>query len=117
MTSLSDCISIEHLGVLLETLSLKNDSDLIPRRIFPSGLEAGKANLIICQETDLFTTLLSLYMHSPKEPLPSLSEVQLCSNTTSKEEIELFLRRAIMINSRAGIICFVADMQLYLLFF
>ena len=103
--------------MLLENLSLKNDPNFIPRRKFPSGLEPGKANLIICQESDLFTTLLSLYMHSSKESLPSLSEVQLCSDTTSKEEIELFLRRAIGFNSRTGIICYIPDLRLYLLIF
>ena len=50
----------------------------------------------------MFSTLLSLYMHSLEEPLPTLSEVLLCSENTTMEEVDLFLRRAICFDSRLG---------------
>ena len=99
MTSLSDCISIEHLGILLNKLSDKN-AKRYPQREFP--LEEGRPNLVVCPENDMFSTLLSLYMHSLKEPLPTLSEVLLCSENTAMEEVDLFFRRAICFDSRLG---------------
>ena len=101
VTSLNDCISIEHLGILLNKLNAINDVPN-PRRKFPSSLEEGKPNLLICPENDMYSVLLSLYMHSDNQPLPTLSEVLLCSENTSKEEVDLFLRRAICIDATLG---------------
>ena len=74
--------------------------------MFPEEFDEGKPNLVICPENDMFSTLLSIYMLSNKEKLPSLSEVLLCSENTSKDEVELFLRRAIMFNFDTGKLIF-----------
>ncbi|XP_076810018.1 E3 ubiquitin-protein ligase rnf213-alpha-like isoform X2 [Clavelina lepadiformis] len=100
VTSLSDCISIEHFGHFVTNLSMQVDKKYIIVRHLPETLEPCKPNLIICQEQEVFSTLLSLYMNSPEQQLPTTSEVLLCSKTTTKEEAELLLRRAMQTGTK-----------------
>ncbi|XP_076810012.1 E3 ubiquitin-protein ligase rnf213-alpha-like isoform X1 [Clavelina lepadiformis] len=102
VTSLSDCISIEHFGHFATNLSLRVDKKDIIVRHLSENLEPCKPNLIICQEQEVFSTLLSLYMDSPEQPLPTPSEVLLCSKTTNKMETELLLRRAMQTGIKTG---------------
>ncbi|XP_032900200.1 E3 ubiquitin-protein ligase rnf213-alpha-like isoform X1 [Amblyraja radiata] len=89
---------IDHLdtvafGKLLSQLSALNAT--IVRRQFPSSLHCGRPNLLTCSRPEIFKTALCTYMQNPEQPLPSYDEVLLCSEETTCEEVELFLRRAL----------------------
>ena len=96
MTSLEDCLSLQHCGKFLECLGNRVNVDILPRREWSDHFISGKPNLLICRQTqDMLLILLSLYMYSPAQALPSASEVLLCSEHTTAEEVELLFRRAI----------------------
>ena len=61
----------------------------------PDVCFAGRPNLIICAADIVWRTVLSIYMTSSEQPLPSTTEVLICSENTTGEEVELLLRRAI----------------------
>jgi len=93
---LEDCISIEHLGQFLAMISLYHaDKAMSPKRDCPEGFNVGKPNLIVCPEVDIWRAILSVYMHSSDQGLPTAAEVLVCSQFTTTEEVELLLRRAL----------------------
>nr|XP_018671622.1 LOW QUALITY PROTEIN: E3 ubiquitin-protein ligase rnf213-alpha-like [Ciona intestinalis] len=92
VTSLSDCISLEHLGNLLESLC---DNTYKITRVFHDNFTLGKPNLIVCPPHNIWSTILSLYMKTHDQPLPTTSEVLVCTETTTKEDVELLLRRSV----------------------
>ena len=94
VTSMEDCISLEHLGQFLTMISPTFEKHRLPVRECPEGLYAGKPNLVVCPKVDMWRTILSIYMTSSEQCLPSAAEVLVCNETTTPEEIELLLRRA-----------------------
>ena len=75
----------------------------LPNRVRPKGLECGRPNLIKCEKSNIWRTILSIYMLNPNENLPSAAEVLICNESTSSEEIELLLRRAMQKPSDKGL--------------
>lgn len=90
---LSESLDILTLAHFLSSLSEMNQLHMI--RNLPPILQEGKPNLVLCPNAELFTTTLSFYMESPEQPLPSTDEVLVCREKTTKEEVEIFLRRAL----------------------
>lgn len=86
-------LDISTLALFLSCLSEMNQQNLI--RIFPPILQEGKPNLLLCPSAEIFTIILSFYMKSPEQPLPSADEVLVCREETTEEEVEIFLRRAL----------------------
>lgn len=78
------------------------DERAIPRHELPTDLPPGIPNLIVCSDHDTVPVVMSLYMHSRDQPLPSASEVLLCHEGTTKADIELLLRRAIARDQTRG---------------
>ncbi|CAL8304474.1 unnamed protein product [Lota lota] len=88
----------QHLDISTLARFLSCLSDMSQQHIsrnLPSSLEEGRPNLVLCPATEVFPTTLSLYVHSPEQPLPSTDEVLVCREATAKEEVEIFLRRAL----------------------
>ncbi|XP_059181122.1 E3 ubiquitin-protein ligase rnf213-beta [Centropristis striata] len=90
---LSESLDISSLAHLLSCLSETNQQHMI--RNLPPVLQEGKPNLVLCPTAEVFTTILSFYMQSPEQPLPSTDEVLVCREETTEEEVEIFLRRAL----------------------
>ncbi|XP_043958780.1 E3 ubiquitin-protein ligase rnf213-beta isoform X1 [Gambusia affinis] len=90
---LEESLDILTLAQLLGCLSETNPLHMI--RNLPPGLQVGKPNLVLCPSAEVFTTTLSLYTESPEQPLPSSDEVLVCREQTPREEVEIFLRRAL----------------------
>ncbi|XP_028991062.2 E3 ubiquitin-protein ligase rnf213-beta [Betta splendens] len=90
---LTECLDICTLAHFLSCLSDMNQQHMI--RNLPPVLQKGKPNLVLCPAAEVFTTVLSFYMKSPEQPLPSVDEVLVCREETSEEEVEIFLRRAL----------------------
>ena len=104
ITSLDDWLSLEHCGKFLRILGEQSCVDEVFSRNWTDNYVEGKPNLMICHNVkDILLILLSVYIESPKLPLPSALEVLLCSEQTSFEEIELLLRRAILRPVDAGL--------------
>nr|XP_039250627.1 E3 ubiquitin-protein ligase rnf213-alpha-like [Styela clava] len=97
---LQDSISIEHLGLFLDILS-KTTADKIYRELL-SGLNHGQPNVLICNGDEILPTVLSLYLKSANQPLPSSSEVVICNEDTTADEVDRFMRRAMCDSSRNG---------------
>uniref|UniRef100_W5N5V3 RING-type E3 ubiquitin transferase n=1 Tax=Lepisosteus oculatus TaxID=7918 RepID=W5N5V3_LEPOC len=91
--SLSEHLDIITLGQFLSCLSDINKQE-IKRKLCPV-LQEGKPNLVLCPESDVLSTALSLYVTSPDQPLPSSDELLLCREDTTAEVVEIFLRRAL----------------------
>ncbi|XP_029311958.1 LOW QUALITY PROTEIN: E3 ubiquitin-protein ligase rnf213-beta [Cottoperca gobio] len=90
---LNEYLDIPSLAQFLSCLSEMNQQHMI--RNLPKVLQEGKPNLVICPSAEVFTTVLSFYMQSPEQPLPSTDEVLVCREETTEEEVEIFLRRAL----------------------
>ncbi|XP_045924674.1 E3 ubiquitin-protein ligase rnf213-beta [Micropterus dolomieu] len=90
---LNEYLDIPSLAHFLFCLSEMNQQHMI--RNLPLVLQEGKPNLVVCPSAEVFTTILSFYMESPEQPLPSTDEVLVCREETTEEEVEIFLRRAL----------------------
>ena len=103
VTSLEDCISLEHLGQFLSMISHYSAGQMkVPDRKSPEGFHIGKPNLIVCPKVDMWRTILSIYMQSPDQGLPTAAEVLVCCESTATEEVELLLRRALQTPTEKG---------------
>ncbi|OPL22201.1 hypothetical protein AM593_08169, partial [Mytilus galloprovincialis] len=71
-SSVSDYLSVEHLGIILNRLN---------------------------EQGDIYNTVLSVYSHEVDRPLPQSDEVLLCTPTTTLDMIEIFWRRALFANN------------------
>ncbi|KAI0241298.1 E3 ubiquitin-protein ligase [Lamellibrachia satsuma] len=89
-TSLTDHLSLEHLGYILEALADRTDIN----RPMPQYLITGIPNLIVCAQADVLRAVLSLYDAGQDLPLPEADEVLLCTEQTTAEEVDLLYRRA-----------------------
>ncbi|XP_072028229.1 E3 ubiquitin-protein ligase rnf213-alpha-like [Amphiura filiformis] len=87
-----DCLSLEHLGIILHHLNEANPRQ--PDRKFPTFLKTGQPNLIVRSAGDIWTTVLSLYMHEGGH-LPTQEEVLICNTATTLEQVLLLWRRAL----------------------
>ncbi|XP_072029083.1 E3 ubiquitin-protein ligase rnf213-alpha-like [Amphiura filiformis] len=87
-----DCLSLEHLGIILHHLNQANSHQ--PDRKFPTFLKTGQPNLIVRSAGDIWTTVLSLYMHEGGH-LPTQEEVLICNTATTLEQVLLLWRRAL----------------------
>ncbi|XP_051888724.1 E3 ubiquitin-protein ligase rnf213-alpha-like [Pristis pectinata] len=90
---LTDHLDVIAFGELLSRLSSMNVKAV--RRQLPPSLHHGRPNLIVCPQPEIFTAALCIYMQNQEQPLPTYDEVLLCSEETTCEEVELFLRRAL----------------------
>lgn len=90
---LNEYLDISTLAYFLSCLSEMNQQHMV--RNLPSVLQEGKPNLVLCPSAEVFTTILSFYMESPEQPLPSTDEVLVCREETTEEEVEIFLCRAL----------------------
>ncbi|XP_063441660.1 E3 ubiquitin-protein ligase rnf213-alpha-like [Mytilus trossulus] len=96
-SSVSDYLSVEHLGIILKRLN-EQDDFIINRTLLPC-FTAGEPNLLICPQSDIYNTVLSVYSHEVDRPLPQSDEVLLCTPTTTLDMIEIFWRRALFANN------------------
>ncbi|XP_052808614.1 E3 ubiquitin-protein ligase rnf213-alpha-like isoform X2 [Mya arenaria] len=92
-SSISDYISLEHLGVILNMLAEK-DKRNIRRNISPVYMEK-EPNLILCPRGEVLRVALSIFMYDPDQHLPQSDEVLMCTSDTTVDEVSIFLRRAI----------------------
>ncbi|XP_060561077.1 E3 ubiquitin-protein ligase RNF213-like, partial [Ruditapes philippinarum] len=110
-SNIRDYLSLEHLGLILKYLARKDTKEV--SRSLPPGFKEGKPNLIICPSGDVLMTTLSIYMMDRDQPLPMSDEILLCTPNTTKDEVDIFWRRAIFDGGRK-IHCLVnADMLDY----
>ncbi|VDI14861.1 Hypothetical predicted protein, partial [Mytilus galloprovincialis] len=96
-SGVSDYLSIEHLGLILKRLA-EQETITIERSFLPF-LRPGEPNLLLCNQSDIYNTVLSLYMYNqgPRNymPLPQSDEVLLCSPDTTLDMVEVFWRRSL----------------------
>jgi E3 ubiquitin-protein ligase RNF213 len=59
----------------------------------------GTCNLILCSQMDQTAVALSIYGHCSEAPLPDNNEILFCSQDTTGEECECFLRIAFSFNN------------------
>ncbi|XP_071342169.1 E3 ubiquitin-protein ligase rnf213-alpha-like isoform X2 [Trachinotus anak] len=104
-----DLLDMRSLGGLLQMMTvtenqneneweepvLSETKDKSLRRRLPNGLSSNQPNLIVCPHDEVLISSICLYMTSDYEPLPSYDEVLLCTPATSREQVELFLRRCL----------------------
>ncbi|XP_053390338.1 E3 ubiquitin-protein ligase rnf213-alpha-like, partial [Mercenaria mercenaria] len=110
-SNIRDYLSLEHLGLILKYLAIKDTSEM--SRSLPPGFKEGQPNLIICPSGDVLLTTLSVYMMDKDQPLPQSDEILMCTSQTTKDEVDIFWRRAIFDGARK-IHCLVnADMLDY----
>ncbi|XP_062570766.1 E3 ubiquitin-protein ligase RNF213-like isoform X2 [Saccostrea cucullata] len=95
-SSATDFLSIDHLGMILETLYEQGNGTI--KRTLLDPLKCGKPNLIVCPRREILPMVLTLYMTDQNLPLPSRNEVLLCTDSTTKEEVTIFFRRALFQN-------------------
>jgi len=81
--------------MFLESLRETVKEEDILKHVLPPEMPPGKPHLIVCDERETISVVLSLYMHSADQPLPTQAEVLLCHEGTEQEDVELLLRRAI----------------------
>ncbi|VDI83612.1 Hypothetical predicted protein, partial [Mytilus galloprovincialis] len=96
-SSVSDYLSVEHLGIILNRLN-EQDDFTVNRMLHPC-FTAGEPNLLICPQSDIYNTVLSIYSHEVDRPLPQSDEVLLCTPTTTLDMIEIFWRQALFANN------------------
>ncbi|KAK3585575.1 hypothetical protein CHS0354_036762 [Potamilus streckersoni] len=92
-SSLTDYLSVEHLGLILRRLAEKDHRQI--NRPFPSSFDPGTPNLIICPKADVFSTVLSIYMMDASQPLPQADEVLMCTPQTTLDQLDVFWRRTV----------------------
>ncbi|CAC5422256.1 RNF213 [Mytilus coruscus] len=93
-SSVCDYLSVEHLALILRKLADKDD-ETIDRSFAICGCKEGIPNLIICPQSEMYNTVLSLYSTEEDSPLPLSDEVLLCTPCTTLDMLEIFWRRAL----------------------
>ena len=88
---LSDFMNLHQLGLLLNHCKAKETI----RAQFPENLRTGCPNLIVCgKRQNIFPQILSLYRYASKESFPHYSQVLICNERTTVEELGLFILKA-----------------------
>ncbi|XP_073722611.1 E3 ubiquitin-protein ligase rnf213-beta [Misgurnus anguillicaudatus] len=90
---LTDHVDVETLGKFLCVLSSMNQKPI--KRKIPQIILEGRPNLVQCPIEDVISTTLSIYTESPEQPLPTTDEILMCQEDTTKEEVEIILRRCL----------------------
>ncbi|XP_052083737.1 E3 ubiquitin-protein ligase rnf213-alpha-like [Mytilus californianus] len=107
-SGVSDYLSIEHLGLILKRLA-EQETVTIERSFLPF-LRPGEPNLLLCNQSEIYNTVLSVYMynHGPRNdmPLPQSDEVLLCTQDTTLDMVEVFWRRSLLAEN-SKIFCLV----------
>ncbi|XP_056089655.1 E3 ubiquitin-protein ligase rnf213-beta [Rhinichthys klamathensis goyatoka] len=93
-------VDVETLGRFLSNLSDMNQMHI--KRKIPPIIQEGRPNLVQCSDAELISTTLSFYAESPLHPLPTTDEVLMCQEETTKEEVEIFLRRCLLQGTASG---------------
>ncbi|CAG2224299.1 RNF213 [Mytilus edulis] len=96
-SSVSDYLSVEHLALILRKLADK-DNHTIDRSFEICQCKEGVPNLIICPQSEMYNTVLSIYSKEDDSPLPLSDEVLLCTPCTTIDMLEIFWRRALFSN-------------------
>ncbi|XP_052808702.1 E3 ubiquitin-protein ligase rnf213-alpha-like isoform X1 [Mya arenaria] len=96
-SNISDYLSLEHLGIILNVLA-KTDERNIRRNMPPVYVEE-EPNLVVCPSDEVLSVALSIYMYDPDQPLPQSDEVLVCTSDTTADEVCIFWRRAIYDNT------------------
>ncbi|XP_045839965.1 E3 ubiquitin-protein ligase RNF213 isoform X2 [Meles meles] len=91
-------LDLETLGRCLDHLGWMSGRPVM--RFLPNGLHVGQPNLIVCGHSEVLSAALTIYMHTPHQPLPTFDEVLLCTPGTTFEEVALLLRRCLTPGSR-----------------
>ncbi|XP_053388233.1 E3 ubiquitin-protein ligase rnf213-alpha-like, partial [Mercenaria mercenaria] len=110
-SNIRDYLSLEHLGLILRCLAVKNSVQI--NRTFPPSFIEGQPNIIVCPSADVIVTTLSIYMRDRNQPLPQADEILMCTAATTKDEVDIFWRRAIFGRSRKIYCLMNADMLGY----
>ncbi|KAL3881514.1 hypothetical protein ACJMK2_027946, partial [Sinanodonta woodiana] len=97
-SSMTDCLSVEHLGLILRRLAEKDHRQI--NRPFPAACVPGTPNLIICPKADVLSTVLSMYMRDTNQPLPQADEILMCTPQTTLDQLDVFWRHTIEDTSR-----------------
>nr|XP_022293483.1 E3 ubiquitin-protein ligase rnf213-alpha-like isoform X1 [Crassostrea virginica] len=92
-SSVSDYLSVEHLGIILKRLA-ETETFAVKRPFLP-GFEEGVPNLLLCPQDEILNTVLTIYSHDPEQPLPQSDEILMCTPHTTLDEVEIFWRRAV----------------------
>eukprot|EP00105_Crassostrea_gigas_P007930 XP_011422347.1 PREDICTED: E3 ubiquitin-protein ligase rnf213-alpha isoform X2 [Crassostrea gigas] len=92
-SSVSDYLSVEHLGIILRRLA-ETETFTVSRPLIP-GFERGTPNLLLCPQDEILNTVLTIYSHDPDQPLPQSDEILMCTPHTTLDEVEIFWRRAV----------------------
>ena len=86
--------SLDTLESIFEKLSTNSKHQA--RRDFPATFKEAEPNLLFVTSSNILTCLLSIYIPSNSDfEFPQTHEVLLCSEDTTLEEVEIFLRRAL----------------------
>ncbi|XP_021363650.1 E3 ubiquitin-protein ligase rnf213-alpha-like, partial [Mizuhopecten yessoensis] len=101
-SSVSDYLSVEHLGLVLRYLAGKESFGV--KRFLIQSFKEGVPNLIICPQNDILNTVLTIYMNDGQQPLPQPDEVLICSSHTTLDQLDIFWRRAVF-NQSGKIYC------------
>nr|XP_039269384.1 E3 ubiquitin-protein ligase rnf213-beta-like [Styela clava] len=96
-----DFISMAHLGEFLTQLSHRNKIEKL-KRILPWPLQPGQPNLLTCSDQDMLLRVISLYMEDLDQPLPTASEVLICTEKTTEDNVERFFCRAMSESENNG---------------
>ncbi|XP_047614339.1 E3 ubiquitin-protein ligase RNF213 isoform X4 [Phacochoerus africanus] len=105
------CLDLEALGRCLARLARMAGPPV--QRELPRGLQGGQPNLVVCGHSDVLLAALAIYMQTPTQPLPTYSEVLLCTPETGFEEVALLLRRCLTPGSLGdGVYCLLFADQL-----
>ncbi|XP_070190023.1 E3 ubiquitin-protein ligase rnf213-alpha-like [Littorina saxatilis] len=90
-----DFLSLEHLGIVLRCLAAKDQRTF--ERTLPPNFKPKVPNLILCPRREVLNTVTYMYMfpeNNPDSLLPQPDEVLLCTENTSFQQVDIFLRRA-----------------------
>uniref|UniRef100_A0A8C3WRW7 E3 ubiquitin-protein ligase RNF213 n=1 Tax=Catagonus wagneri TaxID=51154 RepID=A0A8C3WRW7_9CETA len=105
------CLDLEALGRCLARLAGMAGPPV--RRELPRGLHCAQPNLVVCGRSEVLPAALAIYMQTPNQPLPTYSEVLLCTPDTGFEEVALLLRRCLTPGSLGdGVYCLLFADQL-----
>ncbi|XP_052808680.1 E3 ubiquitin-protein ligase rnf213-alpha-like isoform X1 [Mya arenaria] len=92
-SNISDYLSLEHLGIILNMLAETDERNI--RRNMPLVYVEREPNLVVCPSDEVLSVALSIYMYDPDQPLPQSDEVLVCTSDTTADEVSIFWRRAI----------------------
>ncbi|XP_060590376.1 E3 ubiquitin-protein ligase rnf213-alpha-like [Ruditapes philippinarum] len=91
--NLNNFISLKYVGILLRHLAEKGQRKI--SRSLPRGCSERSPNLVVCKNENIWSQTLSLYLCDKSQPLPFHDEILTCSEDTSIEQVDIFLRRAL----------------------